>query len=89
MQRTATLTEDGIGIEKLLVDVTDLREQHGDSVHEDDDCVIFADGHGHELNEFADDMDVSRDELVDAMHEQARGRCDYDWSVSDPVVIAK
>lgn len=68
---------------------------HGQEIrHEDGDCVIFADGSGHELNEIANIVGVDRSALSRRMHEEARKRYDDgnagdEWSVADPVVILK
>jgi hypothetical protein len=58
-------------------------------VYEDDQVVVVADHSGHELNEWASDLDVDRSGLSETMHTLARQLCDYDWSVSDPVVFDK
>jgi len=50
--------------------------------------LVFADTHGYELNEWADDIGVSRDDVSAWMHEQAKG-VDYSWSTSDPVVLLR
>lgn len=62
--------------------------------HEDDECVIFADGSGHELKEIAEIVGVDRGALSRRMHAEARDRYDDgnpgdEWSVADPVVILK
>ncbi len=49
---------------------------------------VFADEHGHELGEWADDLGLSRGKVAAWMHEQADG-VDYNWSASDPVVLLK
>lgn len=58
-------------------------------VYEDDQVIVVADHSGHELNEWASDFDVDRGQLSETMHALARQVCDYDWSVSDPVVFDK
>lgn len=80
-----------------LTDIeADLRDAHGEPVHEGEDMTVFADEHGHELDEIAADIDgVSRSEVSEWMHEQARGVYGRDeadgsgdpWSVADPVVV--
>ena len=73
-----------------------LRDVHGEPVAEYPSLSVFADSHGHELNEIADQIDgVTRSEVSEWMHEQARGvygRAEADgagdpWSVADPVVV--
>lgn len=64
-----------------------LRDVHGEPVAELPSMRIYADGHGHELNEIAAEIDgVGRSEVSEWMHEQARG-ADYDWSHVGPVVV--
>jgi len=58
-------------------------------VYEDDQVVVVADHSGHELNDWASDLGLDRSELSEQMHTLARQLCDYDWSVSDPVVFDK
>jgi len=58
-------------------------------VYEDAEAIIVADHSGHELNEWADDLGVDRSELSESFHALARQKCDYDWSVSDPIVFDK
>jgi hypothetical protein len=80
-----------------LTDIEDeLREVHGEPVAELPSMTVFADDHGHELSEIADTIDgVSRGDVSEWMHEQARGVYGRDeatgtgdpWSVSDPVVV--
>lgn len=80
-----------------LTDIdAELREAHGEPVAELPSMTVYADEHGHELNEIAADIDgVSRGEVSEWMHEQARGVYGRDesagtgdpWSVSDPVVV--
>ncbi len=76
--------------------IDELRDVHGDPVAEYPSMTVFADGNGHELNEIADTIDgVSRTEVSEWMHEQARGvygRTEADgagdpWSVADPIVV--
>lgn len=70
----------------------ELRDVHGEPVAELPSMTVWADEHGHELNEIAEWMrdemgaDVTRGDVSEWMHEQARG-VDYSWSVSDPVVM--
>lgn len=73
----------------------DYRDHHGEPVHEGEDRVVFADEHGHELNDWADALGMDRGELSERMHELARevyGRDEAEgtgdpWSVVDPVVF--
>ena len=89
------LTENGIDVGDDYQDVAGLmREYHGAPLVETDALLLFRDETGHELNEFANDMETSRGELSERMHEIAR-RVHHDdspgdeWSVTDPVVLAK
>jgi len=63
--------------------------QHHEVVYEDEEVVVVADHTGHELNEWADDLDFDRTELSKTMHTLARQVCDYNWSTSDPIVFDK
>jgi hypothetical protein len=65
---------------------SEMREVHGEPVAELPSMTVYADSHGHELNEIADDADIGRNELSEWMHEQARG-LDYNWGYSDPIVV--
>lgn len=69
-------------------------EAHGIIVHEDDECVIYADHTGHEINEWANEFDVEREELRQtfrALAEQKMGEKDAHEAFShfDPVVFDK
>ena len=71
----------------------ELREAH-EIREENDEFVLFADGTGHELNEFAEANGVDRSALSARMHADARERYDGDgagdpWSVVDPVIVYK
>jgi hypothetical protein len=74
---------------------SELRDSHGAPVVETRSVIIFADEHGHELNEIADAEDIDRDKLSEWMHNEARKHHDRDrlggdaWSVADPVVVLK
>ena len=88
------LTNNGIDVGDDYELVSDLlRDAHGEPLVETDRFILFRDSTGHELNEFVDDMDVDRRELSIKMHELARkvydGGDGDDWSVTDPVVLAK
>ena len=88
------LTDNGIDVGDDYEFVNDLlRDAHGAPLVETDSLILFRDSTGHELNEFVDDMDVDRRELSIKMHELARkvydGGNGDDWSVTDPVVLAK
>lgn len=93
MSNTPRLTDAGIELEdNPMVDLDEMRSDHNDHlevVAETDDRVVFVDLKGHELGEWANAMEIDVRELSEAMHEQAREVSEYDWSVSDPVVIAK
>ena len=65
----------------------DMSYANNEVVYEDDDVVVVADHSGHELNEWAKDLDLDRSELSSYMHELAKQKCGYDWSASDPVVF--
>ena len=73
----------------------DLRDVHGPPVVETDSVIIFADDTGHELNEIAEYEGLSRGDVSEWMHTEARkhhdrARCGGDaWSVSDPIVVLK
>jgi hypothetical protein len=56
-------------------------------VYEDDQVIVVADHSGHELNEWASEFDVGRDELSEFFHRQARKMTDYDWGYADPVLF--
>lgn len=90
-------TSNGINIsDDELADMDELREAH-EVKFESDELVVFADSTGHEINEFADDMALSRSELSEKLHDLARdhyGRDQSDgqgdpWGYLDPIVIAK
>lgn len=81
-----------------IIEHLDLHEDAIDDgaheiVHEDDDVIVLADS-GHFWNEQFDAMDGFDDEILQTIvinlhHVAARNACEYSWSVSDPVVIAK
>ena len=48
---------------------------------------VFADADGHELDEWADALDIDREKILAWMHEHDGSG--YDWSQSDPVVLLK
>jgi hypothetical protein len=89
------LTDNGIDVGDDYQEMADLmRETHGAPLAETDSFILFRDGTGHELNEFVKDMDVTHSELSERMHELARtvyhdGNPGDEWSVTDPVVLAK
>jgi len=73
--------------------IDELREEH-EVRAENDEFVLFADGGGHELNEFAEANGVNRAALSERMHSDARERYDGDcagdpWSVVDPIIVYK
>jgi hypothetical protein len=92
---TDQLTEDGILTDHADVTLLDYLDLHGEPVHVGPDRVVFRDGHGHELGEWADVLGVSRSELSERMHGLARDVYGHDesdgvgdpWSASDPVVF--
>lgn len=93
-----TLNDDGIDLTNDHIDVDDLRaEDHLEVVAETDSRVVFRDTGGHELNEWSDALNASRDDLSELMHNLAReeyGRAEAKgsgdpWSVTDPLVFAK
>lgn len=92
---TDTLTDDGIKSDHPMATMADYRDLHGEPVHEGDNRIVFADGHGYELDEWADALDMDLGELSERMHELARevyGRAESDgpgdpWSAVDPVVF--
>lgn len=92
---TPKLTDNGIDVGDDYELVNDLlRDAHGEPLIETKSLVLFRDETGHELNEFVDDMDATRSELSEKMHELARkvyddGNPGDEWSVTDPVVLAK
>jgi len=69
-----------------------IEEGAHEVVHEDDDVIVLADP-GHFWGEQFDAMEIDEEQLctivVNLHHVAARNVCDYNWSVSDPVVIAK
>jgi hypothetical protein len=101
----AKLTENGIDLADDHLDLYgDYLDADGDplldnieKVAETDDLVVLRDSSGHELNEWADDLGISRSDLSERMHSLARDHYGRDeaqgtgdpWSVSDPLVLAK
>ena len=88
---TDTLTENGIEAdeddhEELLAT---LREEHGDPVGESEKSFVFALDHGHELDEWAAELNVDREELAERMEELAREKADYNWGTYEPFVVAR
>lgn len=86
------LLENGILSDHADVTLLDYVDIHGESVHVGPDCVVFRDDHGHELNEWADILDVDRGELAERMHELARevyqpSEPGDPWSGANPVVF--
>lgn len=63
--------------------------QYHEVVHENEHWIIVADHTGHEINEWAEEFNVTRSVLSEHFHEIARRNCDYDWSVSDPIAFPK
>jgi len=65
------------------------RDTHAEVIYEDDEKIVVVDHTGHEINEWANDYDVDREELSMFFHKVARDLTGYDWAVSDPVVFDK
>lgn len=89
---TDELTDDGILTDHPDVTLLDYVNLHGEPVHVGPNRVVFRDEHGHELNEWAEVLDISRSELSGRMHELAREVYHSDesgdpWSAADPVVF--
>lgn len=92
---TDELTDNGLLTDHPSVTLLDYVDLHGEPVHVGEGRVVFRDGHGHELNEWADVLGMHRGELSERMHELARevyGRDEATgagdpWSVADPVVF--
>lgn len=90
----AELTDNGIGLSTdTMIDTDDYRHEAEDGhlvlVEERENNIVFSDTAGHELNEWAEHLDMERADLSSRMHDLARDLSDYNWSTSDPVVIAK
>jgi len=86
------LTTNGILTDDAAVTLLDYVDLHGQPVHIGADCVVFRDEHGHELNDWADALGVSRGELSERMHTLAREVYQPDepgdpWGAADPVVF--
>ena len=59
----------------------------GEVVYEDAEVVVMADHKGYEWSEWSSGYDAQQ--FSEAMHTLARQVCDYDWSVSYPLVFDK
>lgn len=86
------LTDDGIKTNHPDVTMIDYKDLHGQPVVATDSRVVFCDQHGHELNEWAEVLDMDRSEFSQRMHELAREVYDGEgigdpWSYADPVVF--
>lgn len=86
------ITDNGILTDSPAVTISDYREMHGPPVFESGDVVIFADSEGRELSEWANALNVDRDDLSERMHDLARRHYGGDgvgdpWGVDDPVVF--
>jgi len=68
--------------------LAEYEDIHGEPVHEDDEKAVFADAKGHELNDWADEIDTDRSEVAEWMHDRADD-VEYNWVSSDPVVLLK
>jgi hypothetical protein len=88
---TDELTENGILTDHPDITRAEMEDIHGEPRHETDEQVVFADRHGHELNEWADALDMDRTDLSARMHELAREHGPNDgidhWPADDPVVF--
>lgn len=96
MSTTETQSKIAQAARELTEIQDELEDAHGEPVAELPSMTVYADEHGHELNEIAATIDgVGRSEVSEWMHEQARGvhgREDTPhggdpWSVADPVVV--
>jgi hypothetical protein len=62
-------------------------------VHEDNDVIVFADHTGHFWTEQLDAVEIddpeTRGAVINAQHNAAKRLCDWSWSTSTPVVVAK
>lgn len=87
------LTEDGIKLEdNPVVSIDEMKSDFHDHLEvfeETDGRVIFADSKGHELNEWARVLGISRDELSQKMHEIANKVNHHRWDHDDPIVFVK
>lgn len=68
--------------------------EHREVVHEDSECVIIADHTGHEINEWAAEFDVDREDLRSTFRAIADQKMDEQdahklFSHADPVVFDK
>lgn len=88
-----TMARESFGLNNIL---DELRDAHGEPVAETDNMVVFADTHGHELRDIADNTaGVNLGDVSQWMHEMARTLHDRDrlggdaWSGADPVVVLK
>lgn len=70
--------------DEFLADYLELHE----TVSETKSRRIFADTHGHELNEWAEELGLGREAVAAWHHDQADG-ADYSWVAADPVVLLK
>lgn len=70
-----------------------VEEGSAEVVAEDDDAIVIADHSGYNWTEELDALDVSEDWMLQAVQDahlaEARDRTDWDWSASDPFVVAK
>jgi len=87
---TDELTENGLYSDDLRR--VDYEDVYGEPVYEDDDRVIFGDTELYELNEAAEQLDMSRADLHSRMVELALEHVDDagiddPWDLVDPVVI--
>lgn len=86
-------------INEDILRIWDLHEDAIDDgayevVHEDKDVIVLAEG-GHFWNEQFDAMEIGDEHgilhsiIVNLHHVAARNNCEYNWSVSTPVVVEK
>jgi len=92
MTETDTKSDVAQAARELAEIEDELRDNHGEPVAEFPSMTVYADSHGHELAEIAEyhndehGTDLSRSDVSEWMHEQARG-VDYSWEVDDPVIV--
>lgn len=86
---TDTLTKYGIEADERDELLTELRDSHGEVVGETDKSLVLALEHDHKIDEWAEKLNVDRDELAARMRELAREKTDYNWGSYEPFVVRK
>ncbi|QLG29184.1 hypothetical protein HUG10_17335 [Halorarum halophilum] len=86
---TDTLTEYGVEADERDALLTELRDSHGEVVGETDKSLVLALEDGHKLDEWAEKLNVDRDELAARMRELADEKADYNWGTYEPFVVRK